>query len=112
MPAPVRWRRTRRRGSRSWTGSFPGSDQLAKRNHLRLMPVAGGINSVRVVALLYRHDAELGLTLRTTTPVRFALEGRDEQMISIKLHSYHALTLRRERRPRATRLDDRPSPAY
>ena len=57
---------------------------------MRLMPAAIGITFVRMAALLNPPYARLGLKMRATMPVRFALEGRVKRQISINLHSFHA----------------------
>src|SRR5215469_12346394 len=90
VPALIRWPRTTRRGSRSSRGSFSGSEQVARRDHVRLMLTAAAANFIRMVALFHRRHAKLRVTPATITGVTFALEGRVERQISVNPHSFHA----------------------
>jgi hypothetical protein len=56
------------------------------------MPGAAIANFVRMAARLSQGHAKLGLQMQTARPAPFALKGSVEALISIDLHSYHALT--------------------
>src|SRR5215469_12110031 len=85
VPALIRWPRTTRRESRNSRGSFSGSEQVARCDHVRLMLTPAATNFLCMVALFNRRHEKLRVMLGTITGLTFALEDRVERQVSVNL---------------------------